>query len=233
MSWFFANDSNNRQYLMSMGNAPVNGANGTILSVVYPTISASGIYRGELSNNSPVYGLLADSGKWYNENDFGAGGPTVDQNTWVVIGATKPAGSSTVRWHKATGLGGVVTWSHTNGDIVGDGSGPATQIRLFGVGTNNRMVGNIAAVAVYDSALTDLQVEALGTKSMANWLAGAPKAAYQFNVNPALTLIDLTGGGANQTNIPFTLPTLDTSNEPPGWAYYSRAQSSGFLGFVG
>lgn len=216
-----------------MGNAPVNGGNTTIIALVYPTVSFSGVFRLELSNNNAVYGMLADSNKWYGENDFGAGGPATTQNAWQVIAMTKASGNTTSRWHKATGLGGTVSWLHVDGDSIVDGSGPATQLRLFGVGTGNgsRMVGNIAAVAVYNSNMADLQIEALGATSMANWLAAAPKAAYQFNTNPTLTLTDLTGGGANQTNTPSVYPTLDTSNEPPGWAYATKAQSAGFIGF--
>jgi hypothetical protein len=165
------------------------------------------------NGTTAVQALFLDTGKLFANNDFGAGatGPT-DKTVWYVLAATKATGTVAYRYHKAA-IGGA--WTHTASGTSNDGSG-ATNI-LFGKGSiKATAIFEIAAAAFFTAALSDAAIEALGTSSMASWLAAGPAGAWQFNqASVATAVTDLTGHGANQTAISGTTVVAD----PAGWTY--------------
>lgn len=226
MSWSFPGgptDFTDRHYAMSPGAAPPDGGPITMAVLVKPIAAYLSVFNARKAGTGG-YGILADSGEWFTDNDFGSGALAVDQNVWEVIVSTKTSGSAPNRWHKASGLGGTVSWTHVDNAFtaIPDGPNPVDEILLFA--NVQPMRGFIAALALWDTLFDDSQVEALGVTSMDNWLAASPQAAWQFNTDPALPLHDLTAGGANQISQSGNLPTLST-DDPPGWAYHSASPS--------
>jgi hypothetical protein len=216
MAWSWAADGFDHYFTLSAGASPPDGGPITIVCLLRPTSNFVGPIRG-LAGGSASYSIHSDSGKWFTDNDFSAGFGFA-LNSYQVVALSKAAGSAAVRWHQTTESGGTYgAWSHANGPTIGDGSNPVDAITI-GL-SYQRMAGQIAAIALWTSALSDGAVEALGTSAMATWLAAGPSAAWQFNAAPALGITDLTGGGANSTSLTGTAPTLDTTNEPPGWTY--------------
>lgn len=204
----------------AIGAAPVGRAGTTIILVrpydsVFDILASNSDYVTTRNGTTAVASLFLDGGKIFANNDFGAGanGPT-DKNGWYAIAVTKASGSAAFRYHIAP-LGG--SWVHTGSGTTSDGTG-ATNI-LFGKGPI-KGAGNfdIAAAAMYSAALSDGQIEALGTTSMNGWMAASPVTAWQFNqASTATAVTDLTSGGANQTAISGTAVVAD----PVGWSYAS------------
>lgn len=221
MSWLFPDDGIDRFITMASGAAPVDGGPITIVFMIKPIGNNGGIIQG-IRTGSPVYSQLWVNGppiQYFGEGDF-TGGTNIDLNNWQVVAYSKANGSAALRWHLATNLAGVPSWVHNTGGTIGDGTGPIDSITL-GL-SHFRMAGFMAAGAVFGTALADLAVEALGTTSMATWMAATPLAAWQFNQDPTIDVQDLTGGGANQTAHAATRPTLSADN-PPNWTYFSGA----------
>ncbi len=220
MSWLFPDADT--YAVVSPGALPQNGAPISVWWLIRPTVASFfGVYLG-LEGGSDRLGINSVVGLYFTAAD-GTGGPAPVLNEWQVIGYDDDnAGGGTVRWHICTNLSTTPTWSHSNGTSGGDRSGLVDALRI-GTGPGAfRMRGNIAAGAITAGRLGDAGFEALGVTSMATWVAAAD-LAWQCNVTPTATsLVDLTGGTANQTSLVGT-PTLDTGQEPPNWTYFDGA----------
>lgn len=165
------------------------------------------------ASDAVVWDLLVSASAPFGNGDFGSGGPTLSLDDYTVFGWTKTSGTAVYRYHVA-GIDG--DWTHQDGTFaVTDGSGGTDSIEI---GTAVSAVRNvdIAAGARWLDALSDTEIEACGTTDMADWLAGDPDGAWQFNQDATSTeVVDLTGGGADQTAIVGTSVTDD----PAGWTY--------------
>lgn len=223
MSWAFANDGFDHYWNLAIGAVPSGNVALTWVGLIYPTNGFCGPMRA-LKAGSGSWSAHADSSKWYTDNDFSSGF-TFSLNNWQMLALTIPAGGAgTTRWHGNFVSGGSYGgWSHANGPTISAGAAPIDTL-TFGL-SYARMAGNIAAMAVYDSALTDTDVVNLGTSSGNTWMTAGPKAYWQCNSSPASGVVDQTGNGANSTSLTGTAPTLDTGNEPPGWSYYTASSS--------
>lgn len=149
----------------------------------------------------------------YIDGDESYGGPIV-AGEWLMVAVTKPAGTSVPRMHVYRYSTG--TWVHEDGDApVGDVS-TVVQTVAFGAWeqTQDPWDGQIAAVAMWDAALTDQQLGGL-TARLADWLASGAVAVWPLGTDP---VVDVTGGGADQTGSSGTTviddPTLPFDPSP-------------------
>lgn len=176
------------------------------------------LVEGNTSANVGIWGLLVDTNKWFIDNDFTAGGPTLIHSSWMWVVVTKASGSSTPRWH-IRDIGAAGAWSHTNGaGAVGDGTGTLSKILVGGPSNTtaaNTWQGDVAAIATWTAVLTDLQIEAACTLAASDLKAAVPGSLWRFNQASTGTAVnDDMPGGANQTAISGT--SVDSS-EATGW----------------
>jgi hypothetical protein len=134
---------------------------------------------------------------------------------WYLGAWTKANGSAAVRSH--TYNYNTATWAHVNhGNVSDSAAGPITDWRVGMTGPADRLDGKIAAAGVWSSVLGDLAIEGM-TATLGSWLSLSPAALWGFNQGSTATaVLDLTGGGADQTSISGTAVSAD---EPPGWSY--------------
>lgn len=201
----------------SPGAAPADQGPITV-AVLAKAASTSGWTGWMISGRTAgaVWGLLTSNNagaKLFAENDFGSGVAGLSTSwRWYVM--TKASGSAIPRFH-VWDLS--TAWAHTNNTAtVGDGTGPITTL-IVGSNGANGWRGSIACIAVWDSVLTDTQIEATMTLKASDVLAGAPKWMIRLNQSSIATAVsDDTAGGGNQTAISGT--TVD-SDDPPGFSY--------------
>lgn len=155
---------------------------------------------------------------------------TISAGVWYLLGFTKVAGAGQqVRSHfynYTTGL-----WTHTNWGTLSDATtGPAASLRLGWFSGTDALTGKIAASALYNKVLTDLQIEAL-TTSFDDWLGQSPVWAVKLNQSSiATSVLDQSGGGGNQAAISGTTVSV---SEPAGWSYGGwNLLDSGGVGFA-
>lgn len=182
------------------------------------------VISGNDSGGSTVWGINTDTGKAYTGFDFN-GGPTMTADNWYWLVAGKASGSVLPRWGLHNLTAGTA-WAHTDGGgNVPDGGGPVTSIIVGNstAGGGADFYGQIAAVAVWGSLLSDAAVEAACTVSATDLLAASPAWMTRFNqASTATSVADDTGGGGGQSAISGT--AVD-ANEPPGWSYTLTAAS--------
>jgi hypothetical protein len=161
--------------------------------------------------------LLASGGKFYNEGNFGSGNGSASLNEWTWICFTKQAGSVQPRWsfHNLTAA---TAWSHVDDTAnVSDGSGPPVKIVIGGrQAASAGWRGNIATIAVWDSVLTDSQIEAAAVSAIALHSATPNWGILLNQTSTATDVTDLSGNGATQSAI---TGTSVSASEPPGWDY--------------
>lgn len=182
----------------------------------------------ETSVPGRVWALNAYGGDNHVYMTFGTSFQSLDSwvsGRWYLTAITKPAGVSTIRAHTYDYTAG--TWTHTDYPTIGDGVGTITAVRI-GTTINgtptDALNGNVAAAAVWSTALSDANFTGGMATSMAAWIALNPLAAWQFNqASVATSVSDLTAGQANQSSISGT--TADGAIEPPGWSYYSAGST--------
>ncbi|GAA2327523.1 hypothetical protein [Dactylosporangium salmoneum] len=209
-TWSFANDS---IIIEAAGGAAGLGSGAhTILAYINVAGSGTGVIQLR-AGTTPVRSLLSDSGKFFADGDF-TGGPTSETGVWAIVGYSKAAGSATIRWHYWSPTTG--TWAHSNGSVLGDPGAAIDNIWLGKAYNRGNFTG--AAIGVWAAALTDMQVEAAGHTALQDWYDLNPAALWAFNQAADTDLVlDLTGGGADQTSIVNTSPAVGT--DPPGWSY--------------
>lgn len=132
------------------------------------------------------------------------GATAMTAGAWYLIAASKASGTAAARIHLyayATN-----TWTHENGGTAIANSGVANTQANIGCSNAAANFANadIAAVGVWNVALTDSQVEALAY-TLPAWFAVQPKGLWILDqAATAMGVPDLSGGGANQTAITGT-----------------------------
>jgi len=110
-------------------------------------------------------------------------------------------------------------WVHSDdASNVSDGSGPITNILVGSAGVaGNTWRGRIAAVATWDTVLSDGQVEAACTLAASDLFDAGPDWMVRLNqASTATPVSDDTGNGGDQTAISGTAVDAD---DPPGFDY--------------
>lgn len=215
------------------GNAVnTTGGGQTSLSLWTPDVigSAHGLIIARNTSNSTVWGInpYSDDRIYFTSSGFVAT-DTIAASTWYLLGITKAAGSSQVRTHFYSYTSGL--WTHTNWGALSDSaSGPVNNMRIGWFSGTDMLTGKIAAMALYNKVLTDLEIEAL-TTSFDDWLGKSPIWAVKLNQAATTTAVfDQSGGNGNQASISGT--TVSAS-EPAGWSYGGwNLLDSGGVGFT-
>ncbi|HET6215332.1 MAG TPA: hypothetical protein VFE14_20875 [Micromonosporaceae bacterium] len=145
--------------------------------------------------------------------DF-TGGPIGPVGEYQIIAFGKDSGAAVVRWHLWTQATG---WMHFNGLSTGDNTAP-DEIRLGWA--FNRMDGNGAVFAVWAANLADAVLDASTLPTLlSGWSALSPAALWPCNQLAATDpIVDITGGGADQTSVIGTAPPV-SADVPPGFIF--------------
>ena len=207
---------------LTAGGAGATGTGAyTIAVLVQPAIGNNNCGMVQLRTNSAaVRSLLEDSLHLFGEGDFSSGdATTLIQGTWYVAAQTKAAGSATYRHHLwpyiSTGTG---TMTHAVSSSSGNHSDGST-VTVIRVGhAGNRGNGLIAVVGVWDSALSDANLDTLKSGSLQAWADLSPKSLISLeNWDGSTGATDVVGSsslssetgsvtaGANPTGFSFTL----------------------------
>lgn len=135
-------------------------------------------------------------------------------NEWGLVAWTKAAGTVIGRGHVY--LYSTNVWVHAN---AGNTSAAPTQSGVVTIGLLNPGTqpfdGDIAVVGIWDTLLSDAQIESLAL-DLAAWYAPAQPRGLWLLDQAAVTMSvpDLSGGGANQTAI---VGTTVSTNSVPIW----------------
>jgi hypothetical protein len=179
---------------------------------------------GIADNNGTIRLALAD------DNEFVDSSATdiIAANTWSLAAITCTAAGATPRFHgKARGSG---SWNHVNGASTFTGNTIDAAAVEFGSFNNGSFSsfwnGRLATAAVFNSALSDGQLESIETTpATATVNSLGPIALWDFNqaaVGTAVT--DLTGNGADETTRSGT--TVINGDDPTGWTFGTVAMAS-------
>lgn len=190
----------------------------TIVALVKFASTRGGVV-GLWSDSASAYrrGVILDGGALYCVGDFGAGFVPTDLTTngsafqWVA--ARKQAGSNNIQWSHRDLTNNGSPEHAPNGFNIGD-PGTATDIRI---GEADNVEGRhiIAVVALWDSFLSQAQVESLMTNDLADTRALSPDALLPCNV-AAASVVDTTGNGADATSVSGTITAV---SGPSGFTF--------------
>jgi len=139
--------------------------------------------------------------------------PITLSDGWCIAALTKPlSGSAPFRFHLYKY--DTDTWLREDSATTTGGSGAARSEIRIGDSTSGgeRFTGDMAAVGMFDTALSDDQLSTL-PYSLNAWLSARPTVMFVFDQHATTqTVRDWTGGGANQTGITGT--TVSTVSVP-------------------
>lgn len=223
MSGFF-DPAADAAILMSAGGAGAAGTGAHSLAALWLTeANSNGSLASLYASSTQVRQLLSDGGELFGSGDFSNGYPlnSVLGSTWYVAVITKPAGSAHYRchlWPYASNGSGVFDHGEaSNAANHGDGSS-ITQIRI-GQG-DTRGNGSIAVVGVWNTELSDAQINTLRSGNLSAWSALSPAELISLQnwdgTNGATAVVGTSaktgitgtvGVGANPPGFNFALTT--------------------------
>ena len=142
-------------------------------------------------------------------------------DSWQILGYSKASGTTAVRFHrKELGTG---SWTHRPGagSIANDASS-VTRVefgRFMGGAFSSSLDGHLAVAAVFPTQLSDAAFESIQTTpATATLVSLGAVGLWELNQeSTATSVVDRTGGGADQTAITGT--TAVTGDDPPGWTF--------------
>jgi hypothetical protein len=197
---------------LSLGTAINTMTFGTIAVLCRRTDNIN--WNGPFATNSPgpfaeVYIDVAPSGALPLANALFVSYASSEASTiamsstedWCWIAVSKATGNVAPRFHKQVKSTG--TWTHAAGASMANGTSPSGGNLTIGAVATDWFKGDIAAVAVWTTALSDATLEGLG----ATWtavLAASPQAAWLLNQASTATSLTDAVGTANQTAISGT-----------------------------
>jgi hypothetical protein len=153
------------------------------------------------SSQSPANVLWCSFGSGQNNNNAFTI-TAADDWVWVVI--TKATGSVAPRYHKY--VMSTQTWTRGNGTgNVANATSPSGGSVQIGTVAADFFKGDIAAVAIWTTALSDAALNNIPNNWATGVLAASPQAAWLLNqASTATSIADATAGGANQTALSGT-----------------------------
>ena len=142
-------------------------------------------------------------------------------DSWQILGYSKASGTTAVRFHrKELGAG---SWTHRPGagSIANDASS-VTRVefgRFMGGAFSSSLDGHLAVAALFPAELSDAAFESIQTTpATATLVSLGAVGLWELNQeSTATSVVDRTGGGADQTAITGT--TAVTGDDPPGWTF--------------
>jgi hypothetical protein len=202
------------------GLADIDGSELTIAWIWKPdTVHAGGLIFADANGDF--------TGRVWSVNEFS------DGNTWLGAGSASATGTYQAgKWQLnacATTVAGTdrrshrydydtQEWTHADpGSNITAGVGPVVGIRFgrFAASATEFLRGVLAVVGVWDSFLTDEQIEGL-SDNLAGWEALSPVGLWTFNqASTDIPVTDLTGGDADETAIVGTSVVAG----PPAFRY--------------
>src|SRR5688572_6807751 len=218
----------------AIGNCSITGAismmaiirrNGTGYNSIFGTHTSGG-------SGSNTLEIVDNSGGSANSIDFNgavttAGITITNAMGWLLVGVTKPTGTSVYRLHKYTFSTKV--WIHADAGFgVATGASAAGGTVRFGEWQDvDDFAGWMQRAAMWSRELTDAEVEMLAS-GLGGWFATRPAGLWDFSqAATGQALRDLTGGGADQTTIAGTTVDKDQLVSEPGWGFTRAITSIG------
>lgn len=158
---------------------------------------------------------------------FSSGEAAVDAaDSWVLSIVTKAAGTVAPRSHLYKY--GTNAWDHRDfaATVANQSSVAGGTVRFGEWQDADDLEGDIAVAGVWSRALTDAECELL-PYSLVAWYASAPSGLWVLDQSATTqTVVDLTGGGANESGTGGTLVGTTVSTvSVPVWNYGDGAQS--------
>lgn len=173
-----------------------------------------------------LFGIQGLNATTLYQGGVNADGPAIfDTTNWRLIVVRKASGTVTPRF-SVYNLG-TQAWTHAAGSTTianwtAPGSGGSTRFRFD---ASDYMQCRIAVRAAWNTVRwsadtagdTDIQNAGLH-RSLDHWVGSAPSALWRFDQRATTeAVLDLTGGGANQTSITGT--AVITNDDPPGFRF--------------
>lgn len=201
-------------------SVPATQGNFSIMALIKQTTNITNdhwIVQGYNSSNVGGWDLLETSSKYYQGSNFGSGFGTPVLNKWVWVGYGKATGSNKPRWHFKN-LTDAGAWSHADdGSNVADQSGPLVKITIGGRQQNTTgIIGSIAAIGVWNSVVTDANIELYCASAAALAASGIKWGVLLNQASTATAVTDLSGLGSTQSSVSGTSVDAD---DPPGFSY--------------
>jgi hypothetical protein len=118
---------------------------------------------------------------------------------WCLVAVTKATGTVAPPFHKVVLSSGTATDEDDNPTVANSGT-PTTKATMGRTLANaGPLNGDFAVAGVWNTVLTDTQVESLMTSRQA-WLDLSPAGLWRLNQSAVTeTVTDLTGNGANES----------------------------------
>lgn len=197
---------------------PVGTGAYTIATLYRPAVANDGLTSLRAAGVE-VRSLLQDTFHLFGTGDFSSGDATTTTATWWIGAQTKPAGAQPYRHHAwlydPSGAGVMAHGVSTGSGNHGDGAA-IDELRIGWA--SNRGSGDIAVMAYWSSALSDVQLNTLRSGSLLAWAALAPQELITFeNWNGATgwstrlgssalsSITGTVGVGANPPSFDFNL----------------------------
>lgn len=163
---------------MSAGGAGAAGTGAHTLVVLFyiPPFAATSGLLNLLATSTQVRQILVDVGSLFGANDFSSGyAALVLTDAWYVAALSKPAGSAHYRGHiwpyASDGSGTMLHGEAVDAANHGDGSA----ITQFKIGLcDTRGNGLIAAVGIWNSELSDANLNTLKSPNLSAWADLSP-----------------------------------------------------------
>lgn len=167
----------------TVGAAGPAGTGAYTIAVLY---QPNGINDGLTSlraAGSDVRALLQDTNHLFGVGDFSSGDATTTTvGNWWLGAQTKPAGNQVYRHHAwlydPSGVGAMQHGVSTGSGNHADGSA-IDELRIGG--SLNRGNGNIAVVGIWNTNLSDVQLDTLRSANLAAWAALSPLELITFD----------------------------------------------------
>jgi hypothetical protein len=126
---------------------------------------------------------------------------TTSSDGWVLLAVSKPAGSSTVRFHRYKYSTNAFVHENMSGTCTDATGNAAVYVELFGDlgGSGDWFGGDAAIAAAWGRALSDAEIESLPF-TLQSWYASAPAGLWLLDqAATSQKVADLTGNGADES----------------------------------
>lgn len=211
-------DGTNDEIRVSIGNCNITGAITMVVVFKRNSTVYNGLMALHTSGGTATYAMEIQANP-QNTVDFTGKldatiGAIVSADGYVLLACDKAAGTTTPRAHKY--VYGTNAWTHSNfGSTLADQASVAGGTVRFGEWQDvDDFAGDIAIAAIYNTQLSDAQIEMLA-HDLDAWYALQPVGLWIFDQgSEAYNLVDLTGGGANQSTITGTTVSTVAPNGP-------------------
>jgi len=203
---------------MSAGNAGATGTGAYTIATLWRPAAGSGGIVSLRTASGEVRAFHEFGGHLFGADDFTAGFGAPNIGTWYVAAQTKPAGSAHYRYHlwpyASDGTGTMQHGETASPANHGDGS-TVTEIRL-GWSSGVRGDGLIAVVGLWDTELSDGQLDTLKGGSLAAWAALNPDeliSLESWNGSTGCTAVTGTSSLSSITG------TVGVGSNPPSFDF--------------